>query len=142
MVLCNRALHADMLTRAGTDGSLVHDDFRVSKFLEIVGTCLPTDRIRGTPVHIGSNFRPKYRAAPLPKDHPTDGLYLSPSSAHVDVDVAHVACPTHDSPDPQSYRAALACCQVPAWKVTMEKELTAFWALDVMEMWWKPPSAN
>ena len=61
--------------------------------------------------------------------------------SHVSDDV-HVAMPTHDSPDPQSFREAMNSTDAPQWKIAMERELEAFRRLDVLEMCMLPNGTN
>ena len=110
--------------------------------MSAVSTSVPIDVTRVN-VTGGSSFLPEYCRALVSAAHPPERLYFPPSNAHSHVsDDVHVAMPTHDSPDPQSFREAISSSDAPKWKIGMERELKAFCMLDVLEMYMLPHGTN
>ena len=90
MVLCNRALHADV---SRGFGHVLDVDVRMSEFLSAVSASVP---INVTRVNM-----PEYCRASVPAAHPPERLYFPPSNAHSHVsDKVHLAMPTHDARAP------------------------------------------
>ena len=110
MVLRKRALHGDV-SRGFGDVSAI--DVRMSEFLSAVSTSVPVDMARVNMTG-GKTFLAEYCRASVPTAHPPERLYFPPSNvqSHVSDDV-HVAEPTHDSPDPQSFSKAMNSTDAP-----------------------------